>query len=1346
MNRSIESKLLTGFGACALLLVVLLGGVIATSGDVRMWVGIGGGALVLATMSWVAWMAACRTRDLSRLADALRIAEETNARIIENSRDSMATLGPGGELKVVNTAMWKLIESSGLQPVMDLPWADIWSGEDRRKAVKAVETARAGGMADFDGLLRNAAGESHFYEVTLTPAPGESGAVERIFAVAREVTDARSSQEKFDMIFEHSKDAHFIFDEHQILQCNHAAIEMLAFSTKLELLALPHDLLSPEKQPDGSNSQTKRQELWQLAREVGHLRFPWQARRANGEEFPIEVALTPVLHQGRNMLLGVWTDLSERQETETALRESEDRFAAFMQHSPTLCYIRDEHGRLLFINRMMAHAFGMSPDELVGQYTFDWLPSPAARAVMHFDRSILDENRASQEIEAVVTEDGKTHDWLMVKFPIVSPTGRKLLGGIGVDIREQRHAERALKLREASFRELFDDAPVAYHELDTEGRIMRVNKTELELLGYSADEMVSRPVWEFVVEGFSKEVVGMQLASSNVQEQAYQRTFRRKDGSRVPVFVRDRFIRDPNGVVIGMRSTMQDITALKQTEEELRTAEEKYRKIFENAIEGIFQTTPYGRFLNANPALARIFGYQSSAELINEVTDIGRQLYLDPNRRGEFREAMEKLGGVSEFESQITRKDREIIWVSEHARAVRDSEGQILYYEGAVENITDRKEAARAMSEARDAAVESARLKSEFLANMSHEIRTPMNGIIGMAGLLLDTDLTPRQRDFTDTINQSGEALLKIINDILDFSKMESGMLTFEEIDFNLRDVVEGVTDLFAARVVAKGIEIGSLVNLNVPIALCGDPGRLRQVLMNLIGNAVKFTECGEVFINVEADEITQTDVVLRIEVSDSGIGITPEQQARLFQAFVQADGSTTRRYGGTGLGLAISRRLVSQMGGQISVRSKYTKGSTFTFTAHLRRQPIPLFVPASDVLKGRKVLVVDDGPATQRILHHWTHHWGMREVQASSHATVLEALHVAINAGEPYDFILVDAELPDQQASLISAAVAEEPLHSATRLILVTRLDEAEDAAALQRNGFHAQLTKPLKVMPMLQCLERMLSSPLPLPRRSQVPLEVSAAAESSPVPLRILVAEDSPVNQKVVLYQLQRLGYSADMVMDGESVVRSVLAKPYDVVLLDCQMPKLDGYEATLQLRDREEGHRAWIIAMTANALTGDRERCLAVGMDDYIGKPVRLSDLKEALDRFVASPNCKAQLGPLNPTVMEGLRDTGSAGASMLPGLIEVYLETSPKTLADLRAAVELQDTEEIGRAAHLLRGSSVNFGADRLCGLCESLERHAKEGTLDNAGTLAEQISSEYDVVRVALEREFATCPS
>ena len=544
----------------------------------------------------------------------------------------------------------------------------------------------------------------------------------------------------------------------------------------------------------------KRDEIWQLVHDIGHFRYEWQARKWTGEEFPVEIAITPVRAHGREVLLAVWTDLTERRVAENLLRESEQRFQAFMDNSPTLCFIKDEQGRMLFINRVMAKAFGVSYDDMVGKTDFDWLPPETARAVMEYERGIIQNNRASKQVEMVTTADGSTHEWLVVKFPIVSPDGRKFLGGIGMDIRDQRKTERALKTSESTFRDLFHDAPVAYHELDMEGRILRVNKTELALLGYTAEEMIGKPIWDFVVDSVAREAVRAKLRGGDGVSEAFQRTYRRKDGSTIPLLIRDRLLLDSSGAICGVRSVMQDISALKRTEASLRAAEENYRKIFENAIEGIFQICPEGRFLNANPALASILGYDSPACLLAEVSDIGRQIFAQPARWAEFCSAMENRAKVSDFQCEVRCRNGSVIWVSKHARPVCDADGKLAYYEGTIENITARREAEAAMSLARDSALESARLKSEFLANMSHEIRTPMNGIIGMTGLLLDTDLSTRQRDFADTIVESSEALLKIINDILDFSKIEAGMMTFEEIDFDLNDVAEGVVDLFAGR------------------------------------------------------------------------------------------------------------------------------------------------------------------------------------------------------------------------------------------------------------------------------------------------------------------------------------------------------------------------------------------------------------------------------------------------------------------------------------------------------------------------------------------------------------------
>ena len=1369
MQRPFEKRIVAGFFAAVVIFVVLAAVILwevrrVEDGRTLAIIAILGSLAYFGVITSV-WVLFKRDQRLHRKTEsALREAEDLNGRMIESSADCIAMLDAAGRLRVVNSATWKLIEEVGLKPVEGLSWIEIWAGQARVSCESALGIALKGRAGRYQGIIYTRNGEGRWFDVMLTPIPDDAGRTERVLVVARDITGARSAEEKFRVLFEHSANAHIIFDEDAILDCNHAAVEMIRCSTKLELLALSPDQLAPERQPDGSPSAQKRKEIWLLARGVGHFRFEWQARRSDGQEFPVEVAITPVFLNGREVLLAVWNDLTERKQAESALRESEERFQAFMDHSPTLCFIKDDQGRMLFINKIMADAFGVTMDEMIGKSDFDWLPIEAARSVSDYDRRVIETNRSAQQIEVVTTGDGKTHEWLMVKFPITSGEGRRLLGGIGIDVREQRKAERVLKQREATFRDLFDDAPAAYHELDTEGRITRVNKTELALLGYSSEEMVGRPVWDFVVERTSQQATARKLAGSGVGEDAYQRTFRRKDGSLIPVLVRDRVIRDANGDIIGLRTTMQDISALKQTEAELRAAEEKYRTIFENAIEGIFQTTPDGRYLNVNPALARIHGYDSPDDLMTGVNDIGRQIYVDPKRRDEFRALMEKQGEVFKFESQAYRKDGSVMWISEHARSVRDKEGKLLYYEGAVEDVTARKEAELAMAEARDTALESARLKSEFLANMSHEIRTPMNGIIGMAGLMLDTDLTSRQRDFTQTIGDSAEALLKIINDILDFSKIEAGMLTFEEIDFNLRDVIESVMDLIASRALTKGIEAGTLVCLDVPVGLRGDPGRLRQVLTNLVGNAVKFTSQGEVFVCAEMEEETENDVLLRISVSDTGIGITPDQRAKLFQAFVQADGSTTRKYGGTGLGLAISRRLVTQMGGEIGVHSEYGKGSTFWFTARLAKQPVQepaISGPAA--VQGRRVLIVDDRPGTRRTLHHLFSNWGMEDVHAAS---IEEARRIALQeytAGRGFDLALFDLQLPDGDGLSLARIFKANPKLSSTRLILLASLDRAEEAEELREVGVEAQLTKPLKVHALREALERAFVGATPreirsglvqLSPRGRQPARVPASPAAPSIKpahitsaLQILVAEDSPVNQKVVLYQLQKLGYLASIVPDGEAVLLAMTKTKYDLILMDCQMPLLDGYETARRIRSAEGGQRPWIVAMTAHSLAGDRERCLAAGMDDYVSKPVRLEELSAAIDRCIGLRGI-AKNGSESPWeaaldggVLDSFREMeAESGQSIVAGLITLFLENTPAVFVDAREALENKDCARLSRAAHMLKGSCSNFGAHRLQKVCAQLEDCANNAGLDEARGILEDAEREFGYVRIALEHE------
>jgi PAS domain S-box-containing protein len=1291
------------------------------------------------------------SRERKRSEKGLQHTEELNTRMIESSTDCIAFLDIRGRLKVVNSPMWRWMEEIGIQPVEDMPWVEMWDGEPRRAAESVLASAISGKVGRFQGLCHVRSGEGRWYDVVLTPVCDAENRPERLLVVSRDVTASHSSEEKFRVLFDQSAHAHFIFDGNRVQACNQAAVELLGFAAMPELIGLEVAALSPEQQPDGSLSETKRTDIWQLAHEIGHFRYEWQARKASGEKLPVEIAITPVWADGREVLLAVWSDLTARHLSENLLIESEQRFEAFMEHSPTLCFIKDDQGRMLFVNRVMSKAFGVPSEHMVGKNDFDWLPPETARAVMEYDRGILQNNRASKQVEMITTGDGVTHEWLVVKFPMIGPDGRRLLGGIGVDVREQRRTERALKLSESTFRDLFDDAPVAYYELDTEGRLTRVNKTELAMVGYSAGEMVGHHVWEFMVGDDFRDYIARRLGSGENIGEPYQSQFRRKDGTVFPVLVRDSLIHDSAGAVAGLRATMQDISELKRTEASLRAAEENYRKIFENAIEGIFQISPDGRFLNANPALAGILGYSSPAGLLAEVCDIGRQIYVQPARWAEFRSVMERSASIAEFECEMRCRNGSVIWVSKHARPVCDPDGKVVYYEGALENVTARRQAESAMAGARDSALESARLKTEFLANMSHEIRTPMNGIIGMTGLLLDTELSSRQRDFAETIVESSEALLKIINDVLDFSKIEAGMLTFEEIDFDLNDVAEGVVDLFAGRALSKGIELSLIVADDVPEVLNGDPGRLRQVLANLVGNALKFTDEGEVRVMIRTEMEHSGGMLLHFEVMDTGIGISIDQQARLFQAFVQADGSTTRRYGGTGLGLAISRRLVSQMGGEIWLESEPGCGSRLFFTAIFRRPEHPRALQTRK-FPGVRVLVVEEKRRRGKVLPQLLESWGMVVQCAGDAAEAMEALYATEGRGWQFDVVIFDVSVRGDGGVGIGRAIRGDARLAGVKLVRVVSLDTKEESAEGDDTLVEGQIAKPIKHRSVYRCIGEILDAGLrEVPQVvSSAPAVVKSPGSTTCNALRVLVAEDSAVNQKVVQFQLRKLGCKVDCVTDGEEALRAVRKKFYDVILMDCQMPKLDGWETARRIRQFEDGrtHRTWIIAMTAHSLVGDRERCMEAGMDDYLSKPVRFADLSAALRQSPAAqrsgpgefaPDAETVVCPEKISSFRQLEE--ESGQTVLVSVIDLFIERTPPMFQEARRAVVSNDTTRLARLAHTIKGSCSNFGAQRMRAACERLEAAAGgDGGMRGIDGMLDEIEREFGYVRVALENE------
>jgi len=808
-----------------------------------------------------------------------------------------------------------------------------------------------------------------------------------------------------------------------------------------------------------------------------------------------------------------------------------------------------------------------------------------------------------------------------------------------------------------------------------------------------------------------------------------------------------------------------EITSREQAVEALRQAEEKYRGIFLNAVEGIFRTSLDGQYLDANPALARIYGYHSPDELRRGVRDIQHQLYVDAARRAEFQRLMIADGMVRGFESQVYRRDRSVIWISENAYVVRDPQGHALCYEGTVVDITDRVQSDSLRRE-KEAAEAASQAKSQFLANMSHEIRTPLNGVIGMLDLLSATPLSAQQLRYADIAKSSADSLLSLINQILDFSKIEAGKLELEEIEFDPRMVVEDAVEMFVGRAQTKQLELACRIGPEVPSSLLGDPDRFRQIVINLVNNAIKFTERGEVVVRLSVERQWHDRAVVRLAVSDTGIGIPEDRRCRLFQSFSQVDVSTTRRYGGTGLGLAITKTLVELMDGTLDVESQLGSGSTFwctlQFGKHAERRD-PCRIPHE--LRQLRYLALDDNATNLEILREQFASWGLDLTTVSDGPTALEALRGAASTKRPFGLAILDVQMPDMDGFEVAEAIKKDPATRDTLLIVLTSMGQELSDEDRARLGLAAYVHKPVRQSRLLDAIVSATSRAILAEQRPEQTGSSRANTTANPRG-RILVAEDNEVNQIVAGEILTQAGYEFEIVGNGRAAAELALTGDFDLVLMDCQMPELDGFEAARLIRHAESERTAQgtlgrvpIIALTANAIKGDRERCLAAGMDGYLTKPVdpdalvaQIDELVHGAERSIEQP-LTASVGHQSATPaasappsavfqVDELRRRAFGDVDLVKRLFDKFQVRAVEITEAMDRSVAGGNAETLAREAHLLRGMSANLAATDVAAIATELEDLAQAGALEAAAVQLVRLHAAVAVARDEMPRVLA----
>jgi PAS domain S-box-containing protein len=1048
------------------------------------------------------------------------------------------------------------------------------------------------------------------------------------------------------------------------------------------------------------------------------------------------------------MIDSISKEMSDRMWAEKALRESEERARTMLDSVQVGVFVIDSKTHVIVdANPVAVKLIGIPKEQIVGCVCQKFIGSTEEKQPKAFHP----EETTCQSEQVLLNAKGEKIPVLNTVSP-VTLSGREHFIDSFVDITEPKLNEQALRESENLRRTVINATQEAIIAIGEDGLITIFNSAAEKIFGRSRNEMIGTPLDRLMPEAYReqhREYIKRYFVTDGPAKpigKTLELPALHGDGSTFTMEISLSAANEDNKRLI--IAVCRDITERKRFEEALRVREELIRATLESTADGILVVNEKGEVTHTNKRFADM--WRIPQELINKKDDKTLVNYvLDQLTEPEaFLDKVQRLYDSSEeaFDAIFFKDGR----VFERYSCPLIREGNIAGRVWSFRDVTEQKRWEAELQMAKESAEAANTAKSEFLANMSHEIRTPMNAIVGMTELAMGTQLTAEQEEYCRTVRASADSLLSLLNQILDLSKIESGQLKLDEIDFDLRTTLENASEMLAVRAEKAALELTCHIKPGVPVALVGDPARLRQVIVNLTANAIKFTEQGLVNISVETQKIEASSVFLHLKVSDTGIGIPPDQIETIFESFKQADGSTTRRYGGTGLGLAISKQIVGMMGGKIWVESELGKGSTFHFTARfqLGRGEATEHPRIKDLdLSGIRVLVLDDNATNRLILKEMTSSWGLESGEVANENEALAMIEKAFQAGKPYQILLLDSQLAGKDGFEVAKSIRAAPYGSEVEIIPLTSVNRKGEAAQWTKLGISGYLVKPVKESELLNAIMKALGHPMD----EKAPLITCAAVQEEKRKFSILLVEDNLVNQKVAATMLKKRGHRVVLASNGREALDAFDRQSIDLILMDVQMPEIDGFEATELIRDREKanGGHTPIVAMTAHAMKGDRERCLAAGMDDYVSKPIREADLFLAIENLANAShdkNKESRYASKHVTLLaEDIFDLSKAMSvvdgdrELLEEVASLFLEDAADKIAKLREGVVRGDAGAVQKAAHTLKGSVGYFGAKRAFDAVYRLELIGKNGTWTEAETAQSEVEREFKALEVAMKQ-------